>query len=240
MAEIFRCPLFWTENPKVLISDITDFFPFSQNAKLCSTIALNSLTRFGLYLGLILALITHKTIYLGIPVLTAILAIALFYGMKQQGTLRTGFGPNLLDQPFFNEGFADIEGTSAANKMTEDIIGVKSRVDPTDPNPFMNILINEISDYPPRPPAKYASSGHVKDRLEKQFEVQVYGDPGDVWNRNQGQREFYTNPSTSVPNDRDSFQNWLYRIPGKTCKEGNMAVCKTGSDGSALPLFNQS
>jgi Family of unknown function (DUF5762) len=240
MAEIFRCPLFWTENPKVLIHDITDFFPFSQNAKLCSTIALNSLTRFGIYLGLILALITHKTVYLGIPVLTAILAIALFYGMKQQGTLRTGFGPDLLERPLFYEGFADIEGTAAANKMTEDIIGVKSRANPTDPNPFMNILINEISDYPPRAPAKYASSGEVKDRLEKQFEVQVYGDPGDIWNRNQGQRQFYTNPSTSVPNDRDSFQNWLYRIPGKTCKEGNMAVCKTGSDGSALPMFNQS
>jgi len=240
MAELFNCKLFWTENPKVLIDDLSEFFPFSHDARLCSSVALNSLTRFGVYLGILLTVLTRNTIYLGIPVLTAILAVALFYGMKQQGTLRVGNSPDILDRPRFSEGFADIEGSSAAGKMTEDIIGIGARVDPSEPNPFMNILMSEISDYPARAPAKYAVSGEVKARLDNQFKVQIYNDPGDVWNRNQGQRQFYTTPSTSVPNDRDSYQNWLYRIPGKTCKEGNMAVCKTGSDGSHLPIFNQS
>ena len=239
MAELVRCPLFWTENPQVLIDNASDFFPFSHDAKICSTIALNSLTRFGIYLGILLALITRMGVYLGIPVLTAILAVALFYGMKQQGTLRIGNSPDVLDRPNFSEGFDNIEGSAAADKMVEDIIGTKTRVDPSPENPFMNLLMNEISDYPTKPPAKYAVSGEVKERLDKQFKVQIYNDPGDVWNRNQGQREFYTMPSTSLPNDRDSYQNWLYRIPGKTCKEGNMAACKAGSDGSPLPIFNQ-
>ena len=239
MAELVKCPLFWTENPRVLIDDASDFFPFSHDAKLCSTIALNSLTRFGIYLGILLALITRMSVYLGIPVLTAILAVALFYGMKQQGTLRTGNSPDVLDSPNLSEGFDNIEGSAAADKMVEDIIGTPTRVEPSSENPFMNLLMNEISDYPTKPPAKYAVSGEVKERLNNQFQVQVYNDPGDVWNRNQGQRQFYTMPSTSLPNDRDSYQNWLYRIPGKTCKEGNMALCKTGSDGSQIPIFNQ-
>jgi hypothetical protein len=240
MAEIAKCPLFWTENPTILVDNASDFFPFSQDAKACSTTALNSLTRFGLYLGILLTLLTRMTVYLGVPVLTAILAIALFYGMRQQGTLRTGASPDLLDRPNISEGFADIEGSAASGKMLEDIIGTKTRTDPSGPNPFMNVLLNEISDFPTKPPAKYTASGDVRERLDKQFSVQVYSDPGDVWNRNQGQRQFYTTPSTSVPNDRDSYQNWLYRIPGKTCKEGNMAACKSGSDGSPLPIFNQS
>lgn len=239
MAELFHCPLFWTENPKILIDDASDFFPFSQDAKICSTTALNSLTRFGLYLGLLLTVITRMPIYLGIPVLTAVLAVALFYGMKKQGTLRTGASPDTLDRPTFKEGFANIEGSAAANKVLEDIIGEKSRGDPTGPNPFMNVLINEISEYPTKPPAKYSVSGQVKERLDKQFQVQVYSDPGDVWNRNQGQRQFYTMPSTSLPNDRESYQNWLYRIPGKTCKEGNMAACKAATDGSPVVMMNQ-
>jgi len=239
MAEIVKCPLFWTENPTILFDNASDFFPFSQDAKACSTTALNSLTRFGLYLGIVLLLVTRMTVYLGIPVLTAILAIALFYGMKQQGTLRIGVSPDVLDRPM-SEGFQDIEGPAANGKMLEDIIGTTSRTDPSEPNPFMNVLLNEISDFPTKPPAKYSVSGDVRERLDKQFSVQIYNDPGDVWNRNQGQRQFYTTPSTSVPNDRDSYQNWLYRIPGKTCKEGNMAACKTGSDGSQLPIFNQS
>lgn len=239
MAELNTCPLFWIEHPKVLIEDAADFFPFGPEAKRCTTVALNSLTRFGLYLGLLLVVLTHKPLYFGVPVLTIILAVALFYSMKSQGTLRSGDGPGAIEKPSFHEGFANVEGSAATNKVVEDIIGVKYRADPSGPNPFMNVLINELSDFPTRPPAKYSASSEVKTQLSQQFQVQVYGDPGDVWNRNQGQRQFYTNPSTSIPNDRESYQNWLYRIPGKTCKEGNIAVCKPATDGGPIVSVNQ-
>lgn len=238
MAEFNECPAFWLENPIVLFNDASDFFPFSEKAKSCSSTALNSLTRFGIYIGLLLAVLGRSTLYLLVPVLAIILAISLFYGMKNQGTLRTGVFPNtLLDKPTFQEGFTSrntiIEGTDAADKVLENIIGLESRTDPNAPNPFMNVLINEIGDYPTKPPAKFNTSTPVKESLDDLFKTKVYGDPGDVWNRNQGQRQFYTMPSTSIPNDRDSFQNWLYRIPGKTCKEGNTSVCTTdGSSGS--------
>jgi len=244
MAELDQCPEFWTETPKVLFDNASDFFPFSEESKSCSTTALNSLTRFSIYLGVLLCLVTRNNIYFGIPVLGAILSVALFYNMKNQGTLRKGLIPTM--GPPLNEGFSpnaidftpNIVGSSASDKIVEDIIGTKGRTSPTGTNPFMNILINEIGDYPKKPPAKYTVSPEVKKTIDDSFEVSLYGDPGDVWNRNQGQREFYTMPSTSVPNDRDSFQNWLYRIPGKTCKEGNTSVCRTGTDGSPKVFLN--
>jgi len=233
MAEINTCPIFWTEHPQVLIKDAWDFFPFSKKSIVCSSSALNSLTRFGFYLGLALFVLTRKAVYLGIPVLAAIFAAALYYGMKEKGSLRQG--PEVLDKPSFKEGFTSnslIEGSDAADKIVIDIIGSSERTMPSGPNPYMNVLINEISEYPKKPPAKYLAS---EKSLDSQFDNRVYADPGDVWNRNQSQRQFYTMPSTSMPNDRDSYQNWLYRVPGKTCKEGNMAACTTtGSDGSPI------
>jgi len=230
MAEIDHCPLFWTENPQVLFDDAKDFFPFSEEATKCSTIALNSLTRFSIYLGIFLILLTRNNFYIGIPVLGSILAVGLFYNMKSQGTLRKGLLPSM--SPFVYEGFDSIVPNSlVAERAIEDVIGKTQRTVPLPENPFMNVLINEIGDNPKKPPAKYSASGEVKDKLEDRFDTKMYGDPGDIWGRNQGQREFYTMPSTSIPNDRDSFQNWLYRIPGKTCKEGNIAVCRSASDG---------
>jgi hypothetical protein len=223
MAELDQCPLFWTENPQVLFDDAKDFFPFSEEAAHCSTIALNSLTRFSLYLGIFLILLTRNNAYIGIPVLGSILAIGLYYNMKSLGTLRKGVLPTM--SPILNEGFETIKSSD------EDIIGKMTYTAPSSENPFMNVLINEIGDYPKKPPAKYNTSGEVKERLDDRFNTKMYGDPGDIWGRNQGQRQFYTMPSTSIPNDRDSFQNWLYRIPGKTCKEGNIQICKKGSEG---------
>lgn len=241
MAEINTCPIFWTEHPYILIKDAWDFFPFSKQSVVCSSSALNSLTRFGFYLGLALFILTRKSLYLGIPVLAAIFATALYYGMKEKGSLRQG--PQVFDKPSFKEGFTSggsnlIEGSDAADKIVIDIIGSSERTVPNGPNPYMNVLINEISEYPKKPPAKYLANSEGNESsslIDSQFENRVYTDPGDVWNRNQSQRQFYTMPSTSIPNDRDSYQNWLYRVPGKTCKEGNMAACTTqGSDGSPI------
>lgn len=238
MSEIEQCPYFWTQDPTILFSDAIDFFPFSKKALECSTTALNSLTRFGIYFGLLLFIITQKKFYLGIPVLSSFLAVALYYSMLSHGSLRTGnFSnslldkPNILKFPLTFEGFANIEGSSAADKVVEDVIGINDRTSPTNKNPFMNILINEIAEYPDKPPAKYVNSTEVNNILEDQFQTNVYSDGTDIWNKKQGQREFYTMPSTSIPNDRESYQNWLYRIPGKTCKEGNNRACTSGTEG---------
>ena len=238
MAEINGCPHFWIENPNVLIEHPAEFFPFSEESRVCSTVALNNLTRFGIYLGILLLLLTGLPLYLGIPVLTTVLAAALYFGMKNQGTLRGAPPSANIDKPSFKEGFANIEGSSAANKVVEDIIGFSGRTSPTKQNPFMNVLINEISEFPKRAPAKYAASAAVKETLDSRFTISAYSDPSDIWNRSQGQREFYTMPSTSIPNDRESYQNWLYRTPGKTCKEGNIKACVGATDGSPRVHLN--
>ena len=109
---------------------------------------------------------------------------------------------------------------------------------PTSRNLFMNVLLDEIKYNPDRPEAATVGNPTVKQTMDDFFRVQWFSDPTDVFGKNQGQRQFITQPSTTVPNDQGSFANWLYKIPGKTCKEGGRAACLAGSDGSTLPWMN--
>jgi len=110
---------------------------------------------------------------------------------------------------------------------------------PTSRNLFMNVLLDEIKYNPDRPEAATVGNPSVKQTMDDFFRIQWFSDPTDVFGKNQGQRQFVTQPSTTVPNDQGSFADWLYKIPGKTCKEGGRPACIAGSAGSSLPWLNQ-
>ena len=107
---------------------------------------------------------------------------------------------------------------------------------PTAANPFMNVLLNEIKYNPTRPPAADVRDKKVVKSLDEFFRVQFTSDPTDIFGKTQSQRQFIVMPSTTIPNDVDSYQNWLYKIPGKTCKEGGN--CLPGTDGAGIPWLN--
>jgi hypothetical protein len=102
---------------------------------------------------------------------------------------------------------------------------------PASKNLFMNVLLDEYKYNPNRPPAAPVDDPVVKQAMDDYFRVNWYSDPTDIFGKSQSQRQFITQPSTSVPNDRKSFQEWLYKIPGKTCKEGGEYCTTEGSAG---------
>lgn len=110
---------------------------------------------------------------------------------------------------------------------------------PSSRNLFMNVLVDEMKYNPERPEAAPVDNPLVKQSLDDYFRVQWFSDPTDVFGKNQGQRQFVTQPSTTVPNDQGAFANWLYKIDGKTCKEGGREACLSGSDGGPIPWLNQ-
>ena len=109
---------------------------------------------------------------------------------------------------------------------------------PSPRNPFMNVLIDEIKYNPLRKEAKSVEDPVVKSTMDDFFRVNWFSDPTDVFGKSQNQRQFITMPSTTIPNDRESLQNWLYKIPGKTCKEGGREACVGGTNGSPVPWLN--
>jgi hypothetical protein len=135
-----------------------------------------------------------------------------------------------VDQPI---GWAEVDAAPYQGAV------LPEHTPPTSRNLFMNVLLDEIKYNPDRPEAAAVDHPSVKQTLDDYFRIQWFSDPTDVFGKNQSQRQFVTQPSTTVPNDQGSFANWLYKIPGKTCKEGGREACLSGSDGGPIPWLNQ-
>lgn len=102
---------------------------------------------------------------------------------------------------------------------------------PTKNNPFMNTLPTDILD---APGAKASEKAYEKSPMyDDFFRIVWHSDPNDVFGKTQSQRQFYTMPSTSVPNDRESYQQWLYG--GATSCKQDRKTCKGGAEGGYLP-----
>ena len=223
------CPPIWLDAPSVLWSSAGEFFPFTEHDQRCTAAALNSFTRFGLYLGLTLAAVRMDVRWLLVGVAFAVFSVGAWFMMGARGAVREGFLDGAdTKAPIVDAG--KVDGT-----YVPDVIGETGRTEPTAANPFMNVLISEIGDNPYRYPAANVESVRVKAAMDHYFDTMFAGDPGDTWNRTQSQRQWYTTPSSTVPNDQESFADWLYRVPGQTCKEGNQEVCVFDTGDASLP-----
>jgi hypothetical protein len=96
-------------------------------------------------------------------------------------------------------------------------------IKPTAENPFMNVLMTDYAKNPERPSACKLTT-KVKNEVKQHFDSTLFRDVDDIFHRNASDRQFYTTPITTIPNDQTSFAKWLYSTP-PTCKEGNGDKC---------------
>lgn len=181
-------------------SNFLTFFPSS-----AMTLAeqLNALMRFTIYLSLIVYLVKNDTTIFFAPILMGVLSYAIYTVDKKHKVNDKRVIENM--------------------GMREDRLTKRLCQPPSKDNPFMNVLISDYKDNPTRPKACQLSS-RVKKESTKYFNHNLYRDVGDVFQKNASDRQFYTTPSTTIPNDMDSFAKWLYKTPS-TCKEGNGNKC---------------
>lgn len=74
-------------------------------------------------------------------------------------------------------------------------------------NPFMNVPITDFGT-----PQKYSKSKLDDTKnSQKNFYRNLFQSPDDaLWKRQASERQFYTTPNTSVPNEQTKFAEWLY------------------------------
>lgn len=101
---------------------------------------------------------------------------------------------------------------------------------PTYDNPFMNpsILDFNVPDdtrtiYDEACYDTINSDCSIKKEIDEKFNQDLFRDVGDLYNARGGERQFYTTPSTSIPNDQAGFGQWLFGDVG-TCKS-NLSEC---------------
>lgn len=230
-ANLLCDPYVW-EHPSVLVR--TGFFPPLQQA--CVSELVNQIFLVTVVVGIVAAGFWSIT-KSGIPLVLcgfvwAVLAgpslASWFMTHSEVEDFQDAKGPSETPS-------VDVIGKGGCGVASEPVLG---RTDPTARNPFMNVLIDEIKYNPGRPAAASVLDPSIKITLDDFFRTEFNRDPTDVFGRSQSQRQWTPMPSTSIPNDQESYQNWLYKIPGKTCKEGGRDACLPGTDGGALPWLN--
>ena len=155
-----------------------------------------------IFLSLIFSLIFRNIIFIlmGIILLIFIFYIYLFDEQNKIDTNETLSNRNL--------GFYD-------NKIC---------VKPSHDNPFMNPSIIDYTNNNNNIKACPFNKEEINTNINTYFKENVFKDINDIYERNFSERQFYTVPSTTIPNDRKSYQEWLY-YRDKTCKENNGIQC---------------
>lgn len=162
---------------------------------------LNATVRFFLYLGVLLAILKSDARYLFFGIAAAG-ASALLYEHRRAERARA--------ERFLEHEEADVVGGKLCARSTVD-------------NPFMNPSVADFGK-PGRPAACDVDDPRVQDAVAKNFNARLFKDVSDLYGKMSSQREFYTVPVTTVPNDAVGFAEWCYGR-GTTCKEGNGTQC---------------
>jgi hypothetical protein len=241
MVKVPVCAPAWWEDPRVLITDswIAQWKRRSTGRPPCFSERVNALTRTALVVllvAVIFSLFNHdlmSTLIYSI-ILGLIITLPDIIDMIKAPYIQEEFVSRITP----NEPSTVSWKTPPAGEINDVYDESKPITLPSPRNPFMNVLIDEIKYNPSRGEAKSVEDPVVKSTMDDFFRVNWFSDPTDVFGKSQGQRQFITMPSTTIPNDRKSYQDWLYKIPGKTCKEGGREACVGGTEGGAVPWLN--
>ncbi len=202
---------YWFQNLQILL-DINKSDQFYPKSGMTYAQKVNALVRGGLYLGIMLSLIKTNYLFLYIPVTVMILTyINHLFRVKKLDHLVKKQGPNAT--------VADLP--SKIKEAFSNTIQIQQSTEVSHNNPFSNPL---VFDKRTRSPACNVLQKGNQTKIENAFNKNTYRDASDIFNRNNGQRQFVTVPSTTYPNNQGLFANWLYGTPS-TCKEGNGNQC---------------
>lgn len=198
------------QKDKIWYEDINNFitsknyYEILPSATMSLESKLNAILRLCIYASIILSLIKIDYTYLFIGIIAIILSIVIYTFENRQKVKTEKF----------------------LNKNNIQIIDNKVCLRSTVNNPFMNPHLSEYgSNYDKCDiGACDLNNEKVAETVEKNFNAKLFRDVSDLYGKMSSQRQFYTVPVTTIPNDQKGFAEWLYKTP-PTCKEGNGLQC---------------
>ena len=238
MRSIYHHDAFWYDDPKVLVAQ-ERLLEFAPSNKMNEDEKMNAVVRFSIYLAILLLVLGTNYRILFLPIIVAG-GTALF---KWRGERREpGEGGQAPDdaapeddtagggRESFSLNEDDPNRTRASktwiskhpigsNRVLPEVTDAATRdphkcQPPSPNNPFMNILVPDYQLRPRRPPACTRKNDvNIKQSIERDFRTNLYQNLDDAWGRNNSQRQYFTMPSTTIPNDQRGFAEWLYKTP---------------------------
>jgi hypothetical protein len=191
--------MFFTEDYTQLFNPVlipTDYMSFDDK--------LNTIVRLVIFVFLILALIFNDSRLILMMLILILIIINIYYYNKKNIT---------ISEKYLNEKEYKIINNEICTK-------------PTKNNPFMNPNILNITYNPNEKNIKNCDidNEEVNKNINDLFNENTYRNVNDIYDRTSLKRQFYTMPSTTFPNDREKYSEWLYHRD-KSCKENNGEQC---------------
>lgn len=222
--------LFWTNDPKVLITHI-DILP---NANMTIEEKYNAISRLVIGMTLVGFLLTKRASFITIGVLT----LAILYALYTTQTKRMIASKTMKKT---QEGFTNKDKKNTSFQLDKNASKVadilttppeKLKTVPladfhpiTKQNPLGNVLLTEITDNPNRKSAPPSFNPDIYEDINsatkkqtqylnpgiKNTNKQLYGDLGDNFKFDtEMMRNFYSTANTRVCNDQGAFAQYLY------------------------------
>ncbi len=239
---------FWINDPTVLFDkeEMMDIWP----APLMSVEQkMNAISRIVILLSILGFLITKNVNIL----FTGAITLAIFvmmYKLQYQGQYDEKNGKS-DDSNGGNDDKNNTNKSNNDNSKKEGFVNSKmytvlkpNLTTPTVTNPMMNVLLPEIAYHPERNQAAPAYNSKVEKEINHSTQVatvldfepknltegeklrkKLFADLGDKYEFDDSMRSFYTNPSTTIPNDQKAFAEFCYGSM-ISCKEGNEFACQ--------------
>jgi hypothetical protein len=210
--------VFWLKDPLVLINFkyIREFFPTTD---MNSIQKLNAITRFSIVSGLVTFLFIKNVSAFIITAIGMLLSIFLYFSpLVERDLIDRSIKQGVSINP---SKVLNYENNKASENLPR--IYRKPCLGTSKDNPMMNVPITAYgTEYPYESSCK--ETLETKEKLEENWNHGLFQDISNLWGKRNSQRQFYTNPNTSIPNDQTGFANWLYRKPG-VCKSGDQEYC---------------
>lgn len=145
---------------------------------------LNAVMRLSVYFALVMAALRQNLQFLLVPVVVGLGTAGIYEALEREA---------------YTAGAAGSGGGAPRAPCTA----------PQAENPFMNVLVTEYVTDPTRPAACDVQDRGVQNEVRRHFEAGLYRNIEDIYGRNASDRQFYTTPSTTIPNDQEAFVKFL-------------------------------
>lgn len=180
---------FWADDPFQFLFDIDNYTKIIPDKNMDLVEQLNATFRFCILFSILMLVIRHDYRTVFFALFGSFLTIVIHkYNEKENVNKK-----NVLEK-------LDVRHDKYAGICTK----------PTPDNPFMNVNLTDYTDFPNRPKACNVSKESTKKEIEKNFNDKFPRDVDDIYNKKMTDRQFYTMPSTTIPNDQKAFAEWLY------------------------------
>ena len=189
--------MFWLDNISELMNPI-----IIPDINMTIEEKINAIIRAIIFVGLICTLIFNDTRYILFIIIIMIVSILIInYQYDKNKKIEKYLDLNDLD-----------------------IVDNKKCIKPTENNPFMNPNILTTKKGNQEYGACSIHNKNINKNINKYFYEKIFRNADDIYDKSTLDRQFYTVPSTTIPNNREKLGDWLYNR-GPSCKEGNGSKC---------------